>query len=49
VSPYVPHQEINASENLQLHCFGETGPVYKLDIERVQMPQLIRWIDDLHT
>jgi uncharacterized RmlC-like cupin family protein len=53
VPPYVPHQEINASEDLQLHCVlarsGQTGLVFNLDIEPAQSPELIRWIDDLHS
>jgi uncharacterized RmlC-like cupin family protein len=53
VPPYVPHQEINGSEILQLNCVlarsGQTGLVYNLDIEPVEVPELVRWIDDLHT
>jgi uncharacterized RmlC-like cupin family protein len=52
VPPYVPHQEVNASEDLQLHCVlarsGQTGLVYNLDIEPAEVPELVRWIDDLH-
>jgi uncharacterized RmlC-like cupin family protein len=52
VPPYVPHQEINASEDLQLHCVlarsGQQGLVVNLDIDAVETPELIRWIDDLH-
>ena len=52
VPPYVPHQEINASEDLRLHCVlarsGQTGLVYNLDIEPVEKPELVRWLDDLH-
>jgi len=52
VPPFVPHQEINGSENLQLHCVltrsGQTGLVYNLDIEAVEVPEFVRWIDDLH-
>jgi uncharacterized RmlC-like cupin family protein len=52
VPPYVPHQEINASDNLQLHCVlarsGQTGLVFNLDIEPAEPPELVRWIDDLH-
>jgi uncharacterized RmlC-like cupin family protein len=52
VPPYVPHQEMNASEDLQLHCVlarsGQTGLVVNLDIEPAEAPELIRWIDDLH-
>lgn len=52
VPPFVPHQEINASDDLQLHCVlarsGQTGLVYNLDIEPAETPELIRWVDDLH-
>jgi uncharacterized RmlC-like cupin family protein len=52
VPPFVPHQEINASDELQLHCVlarsGQTGLVHNLDIEAVETPELVRWIDDLH-
>jgi uncharacterized RmlC-like cupin family protein len=52
VPPYVPHQEINPSDDLNLHCVlarsGQQGLVYNLDIEAVEAPELIRWIDDLH-
>ena len=52
VPPYVPHQEINASEDLKLHCVlarsGQQGLVYNLDLEAVEIPQLVRWVDDLH-
>jgi uncharacterized RmlC-like cupin family protein len=53
VPPFVPHQEINASEDLQLHCVlarsGQTGLVYNLELETVEVPEVVRWIDDLHT
>jgi uncharacterized RmlC-like cupin family protein len=52
VPPFVPHQEINASENLRLHCVltrsGQQGLVVNLDITPVEIPELVRWIDDLH-
>jgi uncharacterized RmlC-like cupin family protein len=52
VPPYVPHQEINARDDLQLHCVlarsGQHGLVYNLDIKAVEAPEMIRWIDDLH-
>jgi uncharacterized RmlC-like cupin family protein len=52
IPPYVPHQEINASEDLRLHCVlarsGQTGLVYNLDIEAVETPEQVRWLDDLH-
>jgi len=53
VPPYVPHQEINPSADLQLQCVlargGQKGLVFNLDIEGVEIPELVRWIDDLHT
>ena len=53
VPPYVPHQEINASDNLQLQCVlarsGQTGLVFNLDIQPVEAPEWVRWIDDLHS
>ena len=53
VPPYVPHQEINASPNDVLHCVlarsGQRGLVVNLDIEPIEVPELVRWIDDLHT
>jgi len=52
VPPYVPHQEINASDELELHCVlarsGQQGLVENLDITPVEVPELVRWIDDLH-
>lgn len=52
IPPYVPHQEINASQDLRLHCVlarsGQTGLVYNLDIEPVETPEPVRWLDDLH-
>src|ERR1700704_2245924 len=52
VPPFVPHQEINASDDLQLQCVlarsGQTGLVYNLDIEPAETPDLMRWIDHLH-
>jgi uncharacterized RmlC-like cupin family protein len=52
VPPYVPHQEINASDDLQLHCVltrsGQQGLVVNLDLEVAETPELVRWIDDLH-
>jgi len=52
VPPFVPHQEINASDDLQLHCVlarsGQQGLVVNLDIEPAEVPELVRWVDDLH-
>jgi hypothetical protein len=48
----VPHQEINPSPDLQLQCVlarsGQKGLVFNLDIEGVETPEWVRWIDDLH-
>src|ERR1700742_5000530 len=50
VPPYVPHQEINPSPDLQLQCVlarsGQEGLVFNLEIEGVEAPELVRWIDD---
>jgi uncharacterized RmlC-like cupin family protein len=52
IPPYVPHQEINARDDAKLHCVlarsGQQGLVYNLDLDAVETPELIRWIDDLH-
>lgn len=52
VPPHVPHQEINAGDGV-LHCVlarsGPEGLVFNLDLEPVEAPELVRWIDDLHT
>jgi uncharacterized RmlC-like cupin family protein len=52
VPPYVPHQEINASDELRLQCVlarsGQHGLVVNLDLQAVEAPELVRWIDDLH-
>ena len=52
VPPYVPHQEINASPDEVLECVlvrsdGEAVAV-NLDIEPVEKPQTVLWIDPIH-
>ena len=52
VPPYVPHQEINASATETLQCVlvrsdGEAVAV-NLDIEPVEAPEAVRWIDPTH-
>ena len=52
VPPFVPHQEINASATEVLECVlvrsdGEAVAV-NLDIEPVERPQAVRWIDPTH-
>jgi uncharacterized RmlC-like cupin family protein len=52
VPPYVPHQEINASPDLELHCVlvrsGQQNVVINLDIAGIDSPEWVRWTDDLH-
>ena len=52
VPPYVPHQEINASADDELECVlvrsdNETV-VVNLDIEAVETPQTVAWVDPIH-
>lgn len=52
VPPYVPHQEINASVDETLECVlvrsdNETV-VVNLDIDPVEKPETVRWIDPIH-
>jgi uncharacterized RmlC-like cupin family protein len=52
VPPYVPHQEINASTDETLACVlvrsGQEPVVVNLDIEPVEKPEAVAWVDDLH-
>jgi uncharacterized RmlC-like cupin family protein len=52
VPPYVPHQEINASTDETLSCVlvrsGQEPVVVNLDIEPVERPEEVPWVDDLH-
>ncbi len=52
VPPFVPHQEINASEDETLECVlvrsdGQAIAV-NLDIEPVEKPQAVKWVDPVH-
>ena len=52
VPPYVPHQEINASPTETLECVlvrsdGQAVAI-NLDIEPVERPETVRWIDPTH-
>ncbi|TXH37660.1 MAG: cupin domain-containing protein [Rhodospirillaceae bacterium] len=52
VPPYVPHQEINASREEVLECVlvrsdGE-AVVVNLDIEPVEKPEEVLWVDPIH-
>ncbi|MCU1639811.1 MAG: Cupin 2 conserved barrel domain protein, partial [Nocardia sp.] len=52
VPPYVPHQEINASTDEPLECVlvrsGSEAVVVNLDIEPVERPDTVYWVDPLH-
>ena len=52
VPPYVPHQEINASTNETLECVlvrsDNENVVVNLDIEPVEKPENVPWIDPIH-
>jgi uncharacterized RmlC-like cupin family protein len=52
VPPYVPHQEINASDVEPLSCVlvrsGRDPVVINLDVTTVEPPEAVRWVDDLH-
>ena len=52
IPPFVPHQEINASPDEVLECVlvrsdGESV-VVNLDIEPVEKPENVAWIDPIH-
>jgi uncharacterized RmlC-like cupin family protein len=53
VPPFVPHQEINASQDESLACVivrSDQEPiVVNLDIQSVEPPEEIRWVDPTHT
>jgi uncharacterized RmlC-like cupin family protein len=52
VPPYVPHQEINASANEPLECVvvrsDNEAVVVNLDIEPVESPEDVAWVDAIH-
>ena len=52
IPPYVPHQEINASPDQVLECVlvrsdGQAVAI-NLDIEPVEKPETVLWIDPVH-
>ncbi len=52
VPPWVPHQEINASDDETLECVlvrsdGQAIAI-NLDIEPVEKPETVKWIDPVH-
>ena len=52
VPPYVPHQEINASDTEPLSCVlcrsGQEPVVVNLDIPAVEQPEEVHWVDNIH-
>ena len=53
VPPYVPHQEINASDETPLSCVlvrsGQEPVVVNLDLPNVEAnPETVEWVDDIH-
>jgi uncharacterized RmlC-like cupin family protein len=52
VPPYVPHQEINASDDQPLSCVlvrsGQDPVVVNLDLPAVEKPEQVHWVDDIH-
>jgi uncharacterized RmlC-like cupin family protein len=52
VPPFVPHQEINASSDEPLSCVlvrsDSDAVVVNLDIEPVETPEGVPWIDPIH-
>jgi uncharacterized RmlC-like cupin family protein len=52
VPPYVPHQEINASPDEPLQCVlvrsDNEAVVVNLDIEPVEKPEAVAWVDPIH-
>ena len=52
VPPYVPHQEINASADETLECVlvrsDQEAVVVNLDLEPVEKPEAVHWVDPIH-
>src|ERR1700730_16324993 len=52
IPPYVPHQEINASATEPLECVlvrsDNEAVVINLDIEPIEKPEQVSWIDPIH-
>ena len=52
VPPFVPHQEINASDDEPLSCVlvrsGQDPVVVNLDIPPVEKPEEVFWVDNIH-
>ena len=52
VPPFVPHQEINALDDEPLECVlvrsGGEAVVVNVDIEPVEPPEAVAWVDSIH-
>lgn len=53
VPPFVPHQEINANDDVPLSCVlvrsGQEPVVVNLDLPNVEAnPENVRWVDNIH-
>ncbi len=52
VPPYVPHQEINASDHETLECVlvrsDNDAVVVNLEIAAAEPPQTVLWVDPIH-
>src|SRR5205085_6899173 len=52
VPPFVPHQEINASDSEPLECVlvrsDNEAVVVNLDIAPAEKPEEVKWIDPIH-
>ncbi|WP_430423560.1 cupin domain-containing protein [Phenylobacterium sp.] len=52
VPPFVPHQEINASTDEPLSCVlvrsDSEAVVVNLDIDPVEIPEGVAWVDPIH-
>ena len=52
IPPFVPHQEINASRDEPLECVlvrsDSEAVVVNLDIEAVEKPETVLWVDPIH-
>ena len=52
VPPFVPHQEINASTDETLECVlvrsDNEAVVVNLDVEPVEHPENVPWVDPIH-
>jgi uncharacterized RmlC-like cupin family protein len=52
VPPFVPHQEINASDDETLECVlvrsGGDAMVVNLEIAAVETPTTVAWVDSIH-